>query len=54
MEKLKNMWAKIIGHETYIFHNGKVIYKSWRDKKGKKTQLSVIFNSNGWPNEEIR
>lgn len=49
---LKNMWCESRGHETYIFHNGMLICKRWRDKDGNKTQPSVLFN-NYWPNEEI-
>jgi len=46
------MWAETHGNETYIFHNGKVIYKRWVSKSGKKTQPSVIFNEE-WPNEQV-
>ena len=47
------MWSKKIGNELYVYHNGKVIYKRWTDKKGKKTQPSILLNDNGWPNEWI-
>lgn len=46
------MWAQQIGHELYVFWRGKVIYKRWTSKSGKKTQPSVLFNEQ-WPNEEI-
>jgi len=46
------MWAEKIGHELYVFWRGKIIYKSWLTKSGKKTQPSVLFNEK-WPNEEI-
>lgn len=48
----KRMWGEQRGHELYVYHNGEVIYKRWTDKKGKKTQPSVLFNK-GWPNVEI-
>ena len=47
------MWAKRVGDELYIFRAGKVIYKKWFTKNGKKKQPSVLFNENGWPNEDI-
>jgi hypothetical protein len=46
------MWAERIGHELYIFWRGKLIYKRWVGKNGKKTQASVIFNEK-WPNVEV-
>ncbi len=46
------LWAEQIGQELYVFHRGMPIYKRWM-KNGKKTQPSVLFNVNGWPNEEV-
>lgn len=47
------MWSKQVGHELYVYHDGRVIYKRWTTKSGNKTQPSVIFNDNGWPNVEV-
>lgn len=41
------------GHELYVFRNGELVYKRWTNKNGKKTQPSLLFNTNGWPNEWI-
>lgn len=50
---LTMMTSKQIGHELYVWHNGQLVYKRWTNKSGKKTQPSLLFNVNGWPNEWI-
>lgn len=50
----KLLWSERHGDEIYVFFCGKLIYKRWLKKKStEKRQQSVIFNDNGWPNEEI-
>lgn len=39
--------------ETYIYKDGQLVMKRWVGKTGKKTQPSVLFNINGWPNEQV-
>ncbi len=44
------MYSERIGNELYVFRNGELVYKRWGKKK---TQPSLLFNTNGWPNEWI-
>lgn len=47
------MWSETHGHELYVFCNGELVYKRWTSRSGRKTQPSLLFNTNGWPNEWI-
>lgn len=40
-------------NELYIYKDGQLVMKRWVNTRGKKTQPSVLFNINGWPNEQI-
>jgi hypothetical protein len=48
------MVSEKLGNHLYIFHNGVPIYKRWLRKDGvSKAQPSLLFQTNGWPNEWI-
>ena len=46
------MWANRLGHEVYVWRNGKLVYKRWQDADGNKTQNSILLNEH-WPNVRI-
>lgn len=56
-EKLKMgkplMWSEKKGNHLFVYHNGKLVYKQWLNKKGKKTEPSLLWNVNGLPHEKI-
>lgn len=47
------MWSVRKDNHLYIFRNGELVYKRWIGKDNKKTQPSILINTNGWPNEWI-
>jgi len=47
------MWSEIKDNHLYVYWRGKVIYKKWIDKKGNKTEPSILINEK-FPNERIK
>lgn len=48
------MYSQKIGNHLYIYRNGVLVYKRWLGKDGvSKTQPSLLWNINGWPNEWV-
>lgn len=42
------MWTTKNKNELYVWRNGELVYKRWVSK-----QPSLLYNTNGWPNEWI-
>ena len=41
------MWSETIGKEIYVYRNGDLIYKKWKDQSN-----SVVFNNpHNWKND---
>ncbi len=46
---MNNFTTKREHNHFYLFYKGKLIYKRWLDKKGNKTEPSIIIDKKGFP-----